>query len=224
MFNLNVLIACEESQTVCKEFRKLGHNCFSCDIQECSGGHPEWHILGDVLPLLNGRCTFTTMDGLTHQIVGKWDLIIAHPPCTFLSNAGNSYLSQPGRLEKRAEALEFFKKCYFSDCEHVCVENPPGYVSEHFIKPTQTVHPYFFGDSILKRTSLWLRGLNPLIYSYKHKPSPVYVSVRPDGSIKNRYTTETLHGHKNRSKISPYLAKAMAEQFSTTSYQLCFFD
>ena len=85
---MNVLIACEESQRVCTAFRERGHRAFSCDIQECSGGHPEWHICGDVLPLINGRCKFETMDGKTHEISDKWDLIIAHPPCTYLSNAG----------------------------------------------------------------------------------------------------------------------------------------
>lgn len=220
----NVLIACEESQTVCKEFRKLGHRAFSCDIQVCSGGHPEWHILGDCLPLLDGRCTFTTMDGKIHQIAGKWDIIIAHPPCQYLTNAGNAHLSLPGRSEKRLEALEFFKSIYFCDCDHLCIENPPGYITEHFIAPTQTVHPYFFGDSILKRTSLWLRGLYPLVYTYHLKPDPVYVQVKSDGTLKNRYTTETFHGSVSRSKLSPYLAKAMAEQFTTTSFQYSFFD
>ena len=93
---MNVLVACEESQAVCKEFRKKGHNAYSCDLFECSGGHPEWHIKGDVLPLLNGGCTFQTMDGQEHSVSDRWDLIIAHPPCTYLSNAGPDFYIQKG--------------------------------------------------------------------------------------------------------------------------------
>ena len=85
---MKVLVACEESQTVCKAFRGLGHEAYSCDIQECSGGHPEWHIQGDVLPIINGNCEFETADGQKHRIDGKWDLLIAHPPCTYLTNGG----------------------------------------------------------------------------------------------------------------------------------------
>lgn len=96
---MNVLIACEESQAVCIEARRLGHNAFSCDIQECSGGHPEWHIMGDVLPLLNGRCSFETMDGARHEIVGRWDAIIAFPPCTKVSNAGARHLYKGGAAQ-----------------------------------------------------------------------------------------------------------------------------
>lgn len=111
---MKVLIACEESQTVCKAFQAKGHEAYSCDIIEPSGGHPEWHILGDVLPLLNGNCEFVTMDGQTHKIVGKWDLIIAHPPCTYMSNAGACRMYpkkgqvDSERLAKALEAKEFF--------------------------------------------------------------------------------------------------------------------
>ena len=89
---MKVLVACEESQAVCKAFRERGHEAYSCDIIECSGGHPEWHIMQDVIPLLDGICSFETMDGIEHSIDGKWDLIIAHPPCTYLSNAGARWL------------------------------------------------------------------------------------------------------------------------------------
>lgn len=102
----NVLVACEESQRVCSEFRRLGHNAFSCDLQECSGGKPEWHIYGDCLPLLNGNCTFTTQDGASHTIQGKWDLIIAHPPCTFLTCTGNRWFN----VERYGEKAEERKK------------------------------------------------------------------------------------------------------------------
>lgn len=90
---MNVLIACEESQRVCIAFREKGHNAFSCDIEPCSGGHPEWHIMQDVIPLLNGECDFITEDGVKHEIAGKWDMIIAHPPCTYLTNTGNRHFN-----------------------------------------------------------------------------------------------------------------------------------
>lgn len=130
---MNVLIACEESQAVCVEFRKRGHNAFSCDLQECSGGHPEWHVNGDALQLINGDCSFTTQDGAAHMIVGKWDLLIAHPPCTYLSNAGaarlykivdgKTYINRE-RFENGMNAKEFFMKFINADCEHIAVENP----------------------------------------------------------------------------------------------------
>ena len=114
-FNLNVLVACEESQTVTLAFRQLGHSCFSCDIKPCSGGHPEYHIIQDVLPLLNGNCSFYTSNGDLHYISGKWDLIIAHPPCTYLSRAGERWfnvakygVNAVRRLSDRAAALDFF--------------------------------------------------------------------------------------------------------------------
>ena len=115
---MKVLIACEESQRVCIAFRKRGHEAYSCDIQEPSGGHPEWHIMQDVLPLLDGRCRFKTMDCTEHYIAGKWDLIIAHPPCTYLTVAGAANIPKhPERIEKGFEAAEFLKKFLFADCE-----------------------------------------------------------------------------------------------------------
>lgn len=143
---MNVLIACEESQAVCIEARRLGHNAFSCDIQECSGGHPEWHIMGDVLPLLNGRCEFVTMDGARHEINGKWDAIIAHPPCTFLTNAGNAWRDQPGRKEETEKAADFFLTIANANCERIAIENPPGWMNSHWRKADQTIHPWFFSE------------------------------------------------------------------------------
>ncbi len=123
---MRVLVACEESQAVTIELRKLGHEAYSCDIEECSGGHPEWHIQSDVLPLLNGNCEFQTVYGITHRIDRKWDMIIAHPPCTYLSNAGAAWLyPQKGilnqeRYEKGLKAKEFFMQFYNADCEKNC--------------------------------------------------------------------------------------------------------
>lgn len=151
---MKILIACEESQTVCIEMRRLGHEAYSCDLQECSGGHPEWHIKGDVLPIINGRCKFTTMDGAQHEISDRWDMIIAHPPCTYLSNAGACRLyPRKGQLDvarynKGLEAKSFFLKFLNADCERIAVENPvhcrvfkmPPYTQE--IQPYQFGHPY----------------------------------------------------------------------------------
>ena len=117
---MNVLVACEESQRVCIAFRERGHNAFSCDIEPCSGGHPDWHIMQDVISLLNGKCGFKTVDGSAHSIDGKWDLIIAHPPCTYLSNAGARFLYPKGilneeRLKKGLKAKDFFMEIYNAD-------------------------------------------------------------------------------------------------------------
>ena len=227
---LNVLIACEESQAVCKEFRALGHRAFSCDIQECSGGHPEWHVCGDVLPLLNGNCTFHTSDTHTHTQVGEWDLIIAHPPCTYLSGAGNGYFdvskygdSAVKRHVDRTDAVIFFMTFLTANCKHIAIENPVGFMNGHFRKPDQSIHPYFFAESDgdsdnyhKKRTCLWLKGLPTLKRStFLDEPQPIYVD-RKTG--KKRYYTDAISGiskdgKKNRSKTFPGVAKAMAEQW-----------
>ena len=127
---MNVLVACEESQRVCTAFREKGHNAFSCDIQECSGGRPEWHIKGDVLPLLNGHCGWYSQAGLYNYLDAKWDLIIAHPPCTYLTNAGACRMYpqkgkiDPNRFAKAMEAKKFFMAFLSADCEKICIENP----------------------------------------------------------------------------------------------------
>lgn len=147
---MNVLVACEESQEVCKAFRAKGHEAYSCDLQECSGSHPEWHIMGDALAVINGRCAFQTMDGARHEISGTWDLLIAHPPCTFLSNAGARWLYKGGKLnqeryQKGLAAKDFFMKFYNADCPRIAVENPiPSSVYE-MPQYSQTVQPYEHG-------------------------------------------------------------------------------
>lgn len=220
---MKVLIACEESQRVCTAFRELGHEAYSCDIQECSGGHPEWHIHGDALPLINGRCTFTTMDGITHTIGRKWDLLIAHPPCTYLSNAGNRWLNAGiygekalQRYKKRESALEFFKKFCEADCERICVENPAGYAS-HYRKPSQTIQPYYFADNVndkenyhVKTTCLWLKNL-PLLVNTNTLPKPNPQHIKHNG--KKVYFVESISGQKKRSKTFIGIARAMAEQW-----------
>lgn len=164
---MKVLVACEESQAVCIAFRKLGYEAYSCDTQECSGGHPEWHIKGDVLPLINGNKPFITMDGDLHAIVGTWDLLIAFPPCTYLTNAGSVRLRIKGeinkeRMEKAVEAKAFFMKFLEADCQKICVENPtPGKIHQ-LPQYTQAIQPWWFGHPYTKRTCLWLKNLPPL--------------------------------------------------------------
>ena len=188
---MKILVACEESQRVCTAFRELGHEAYSCDIQECSGGHPEWHIQGDVLPLINGNCIFTTMDWTLHEITGKWDLLIAHPPCTYLSAVTTRHLSlkcTPAekvveRFWKLAESAVFFMQFALADCERICVENPTGFMSRLWRKPDQTIHPYYFAESeedtenyVQKRTCLWLKGLPELRKSADLPvPPPLYI-------------------------------------------------
>lgn len=157
---MKMLVACEESQAVTIELRKLGHEAYSCDIIECSGGHPEWHIKQDVTPLLSGRCEFKTCDGEVHTISSKWDMIIGHPPCTYLSNAGACRLyPQKGKLDKERykkglQAKLFFEKIYNADCEHICVENPIP--SKVFKMPpyTQIIQPYEYGHPYSKKNML----------------------------------------------------------------------
>ena len=211
---MKVLVACEESQAVCKEFRKKGHTAYSCDLLDCSGGRPEWHIKGDVLPLLNGGCTFQTMDGQEHSVSDRWDLIIAHPPCTYLSNAGARFLYPKGILnEERLKigliAKDFFMKIYNADCEKIAIENPiPSKVYE-LPKYTQTIQPYEFGHPYQKKTCLWLKGLNPL-QPTDILPKEKRQSTKIAGNWFNKGGKER---QKNRAKTFPGIAKAMAEQW-----------
>ena len=211
---MKVLVACEESQRVCIEFRKLGHEAYSCDIQECSGGHPEWHINGDVLNILNGNCNFITSDNLKHYIDGKWDLIIAHPPCTYLSNAGARFLYPKGvlnedRLKLGLEAKTFFMKFYNANCERIVIENPIP--SKVFKLPpyTQTIQPYEFGHPFQKKTCLWIKGVQPL-QPTDIIPKENRQSTKIAGNWFNKGGKER---QKNRAKTFPGIAKAMAEQW-----------
>ena len=166
---MKILVACEESQAVTKEMRALGHEAYSCDIIECSGGHPKWHIKEDVLPLLNGNCSFKTTDGVEHRIDGTWDMIIAFPPCTYLTVTGNSWFNIEKYGEKaiqrhkdREEAIKFFMAFTNADCPRIAIENPVGVMSSKWRKPNQIINPYEFGDPFEKRTCLWLKGLPEL--------------------------------------------------------------
>ncbi len=215
-----VLVACEESQAVTKEFRKLGHIAFSCDIQDCSGGFPEWHIKSDVLSLINGFCSFYTCDGAFHSINSKWDILIAFPPCTYLSSAGNRFLNSPGRAVKRSMAADFFLKFVNANCPRIAIENPVGYMNSHFKKPTQIIQPFYFGDCVRKRTCLWLFNLPALVPDYMVlPPEPVY--IRDNGT--KVHWVESVSGSNRkkaflRSKTFPGVAAAMAWQWSTCLY------
>ncbi len=156
---MKVLVACEESQTVCKAFRERGHEAYSCDIQEPSGGHPEWHILGDALKAIEGG-RVTTMDGEVHD-VGKWDLLIAHPPCTYLAVSGNRWFNiarygekAQQRIAARAAAVKFFMGFAAANVDKIAIENPVGYMSTHYRKPDCIIEPYEFGHKARKKTCL----------------------------------------------------------------------
>ena len=138
---MNVLIACEESQEVCKAFRELGHRAFSCDLQECSGGHHEWHIQGDVLPLINGNCTFKTSDTHTHTQSGEWDLLIAHPPCTDLAVSGARWFPEKQRDFRQQKSCVFFMYFALARCSRIAIENPIGIMSSIYRKPDQIIQP-----------------------------------------------------------------------------------
>ena len=207
---MKVLVACEESQTVCKAFRERGHEAYSCDIQEPSGGHPEWHILGDAIAALGGG-VITTMDGKQHD-VSKWDLLIAHPPCTYLSNAGARFLYPKGvlnedRLKLGLAAKDFFMAFYNADCEKICIENPtPSRVYE-LPKYTQVIQPWMFGHPVQKRTCLWLKGLEPL------NPTELVEQRQSSKVPGNWFNKGGKERQKNRAKTFPGIAKAMAEQW-----------
>lgn len=147
---MRVLVACEESQTVCKAFRERGHEAYSCDIIGCSGGHPEWHIKGDALKVINGRCEFQTADGETHSVDGRWDLLIAHPPCTDLAVSGARWFEESKRWEA-AESIVFFMQMALADCERIAVENPVCIMSSFWRKPDQIIQPYQFGHNARKK-------------------------------------------------------------------------
>ena len=219
---MRVLVACEESQAVTKEFRRVGHEAYSCDIIPCSGGRPEWHIQGSAQPLLGGKCSFKTMDGKEHRVEGKWDMILAFPPCTYLTVTGNRWFdvvkygrTAQSRWDSRCFAISFFLQLAFADCDKIAIENPIGCMSTYYRKPNQVIHPYMFGDPARKATCLWLKGLEPL------KPTnvvdPVIVKYKNGKGTDNPWHMDTMklpptERAKARSKTWPGIAKAMAEQ------------
>lgn len=217
-----VLVACEESQRVCKAFRDKGHIAYSCDIEEPSGGFPEWHIKGDVKPLLNGYCEFKTMDGETHKLDSKWDMIIAFPPCTYLTAAGACRLYptkgviNPERYELGKDAANFFMSILSADCEKIVIENPTPLKVFELPKYNQVIEPFMFGHPYKKRTCLWLKGVPPL------KPTDLVTenivswvgagSKDKHGNPRKSKCT-TFRDAKTRSKTFEGVANAMAEQW-----------
>ena len=213
---MRVLIACEESQTVCKAFRERGHDAYSCDIQECSGGHLEWHIIGDAIKT---------------AYEGNWDLMIGHPPCTYLSYVGNRWFNYQRygeqalrRYQSRLDAVNFFIKLWNAPIDKICLENPRGYIQE-FVQATQLIHPYYFGDSQSKATLLWLKGLPQLVHQKEESLFGDKITHVDKGEM-------ALHGSESeaffglhilklpqaerakiRSKTFEGIAKAMAEQW-----------
>ena len=211
---MKVLVACEESQAVTIAFRKLGITAFSCDIQDCSGGYPEWHIKDDIFNIIN--------DG--------WDLMIGHPPCTYLSFAGNRWFDPKygddaiERLKQKDLAIDFFIKLFNADIKHICLENPMGWI--HKVIPcSQIIQPYYFGDSDFKKTCLWLKNLPKLTYNLSDTLfwKKTSVEVKPYYYEKSGtalyFTSKFTHKdpiirRKLRSKTFPGIADAMAKQWS----------
>ena len=228
---LNILVACEESQRVTIELRNLGHEAYSCDIISCSGGHPEWHICQDVLPLLNGKCSFKTDDGTEHKINDRWDMIIAFPPCTHLAVSGARHFEKKRADGRQREGIEFFCKFLTADCDKIAIENPIGIISGDYIqkwfpdladkyhlpvKQSQIIQPYEYGHPSKKSTCLWLKGLpllqptkivEPEFIQYKCKNGKVATFGKDYGS------GDKTAGYR-RSKTYEGVAKAMAEQWT----------
>lgn len=230
---MKIIVACEESQAVCIEFRKHGHEAYSCDIQECSGGHPEWHIMQDVLPLLDGDCEFMSMDGQPHTVEGKWDMIIAFPPCTHLAVSGARHFEKKRADGRQRDAIEFFCEFLKADCDRIAIENPVGiiggdYIPKHFPdlaekyglprKPTQIIQPYEYGDRARKTTCLWIKGLPHMVPTNIVDPGEIVgkgfsvgasldMARDENGKIISWNDPRTA---KIRSKTFPGIAKAMA--------------
>jgi hypothetical protein len=212
---MRVLIACEESQSVCKEFRKLGHEAFSCDIQECSGGHPEWHYQQDVFEVID---------------MG-WDMMIAFPPCTHLAVSGAAWFEEKRKDGRQQQGIDFFMKIVNAPIQRIAVENPVGIMSKIYRKPDQVIQPYYFGDEFQKTTCLWLKNLPPLyhnaapnlfddVVTHTNKGEFFEWVDKKTGKKKKQpkwYADAFMYNKefigKMRSKTFPGIAKAMAEQW-----------
>jgi hypothetical protein len=212
---MKVLVACEESQAVCKAFRERGHEAYSADLQECSGGHPEWHIKGDALPLLNGNCSFITEGGQWIHIDGKWDLLIAHPPCTHLAVSGARWFPEKQKDFRQQKACVLFMQMMLADADRIAVENPVGIMSNCYREPDQIIQPYEYGHPAKKATCLWLKNLpklkptdivEPELKQYKCKSGKI-VTFSAD------YGGGGGENGKRRSKTYHGIAQAMAEQW-----------
>jgi hypothetical protein len=209
--SIKILIACEESQRVTIEMRRLGHEAYSCDIQEPSGGHPEWHIHGDALNALRGE-TIQTMDGEIH-VIGKWDMLIAHPPCTHLAVSGARWFTEGIKpLSLRNEAADFFLKFAKANIPKIAVENPVGVMSTIYRKPDQIIHPWQYGHPEEKTTCLWLKGLPKLTPTNNVREEMMKLTKKERERI--YYMSPGPERAKERSKTFPGIARAMAEQWA----------
>lgn len=230
---MKVLIACEESQRVCMEFRKRGHEAYSCDIQKCSGRHPEWHILENALSVIGGGVM--RLQNGKRITIDRWDLIIAHPPCTYLSYVAVRQHSRKltpenriiGRTLDRIDAEQFFMRFVTAPCDKIAIENPVGVMNSVFRKPDQIIDPYMFAESeqdtenyVTKRTCLWLKGLPPLKTNNFPRPDNANLHGRLTTGKPRNWVENHCFGDKNgasdaiaRSKTFPGIAKAMAEQW-----------
>lgn len=230
---LNVLIACEESQTICKEFRKLGHNAFSCDIVSCSGGNPEWHFQQDCLEVIKNKGG-KLQTGDSVYITDDWDLLIAHPPCTYLATSGAIWYYHPedkhlpteqrrphpkfpNRKQDRENAIDFFMKLVNADVKHIAIENPVCIMSTYYRKPDQIIQPYQFGDRASKKTCLWLKNL-PLLKPTKIVDAGEFVTFKT-GKRMAKWFFDALHSksaeerQRIRSKTFQGIAEAIATQW-----------
>lgn len=223
---MRVLVACEESQEVCKAFRALGHEAYSCDIQEPSGGHPEWHILGDVRKVLEGYpycpIRFSTMDGVKHEDIWDWDIVIAHPPCTDLAVSGARWFAEKRADGRQQAAIDFFMLFTFiGPWTKVAIENPVGIMSTHFQKPDQIIQPWQFRHHAREKTCLWLFGLPPLKPTNIVDEGEIFKGGFSVGASLNYAMDENgkiipwndPRTAKARSKTFPGIARAMAEQW-----------
>lgn len=250
---MKILVACEESQAVTKELRRLGHEAYSCDIIECSGGHPEWHIRQDVLQILNpgmqleglsheyyGIKPFETGDGGKHFVTGKWDMIIAFPPCTHLAVSGARHFEGKRKDGRQREGIDFFCQILNANCDRIAVENPVNIISGTYVetwfpdlvekyglplKPSQIIQPWQFGHNASKKTCLWLKGLHCLeptnvvdagefvITGKDNKRYTEWLAWSKDESGKTIGWNDPRTA-KIRSKTFPGIAKAMAEQWA----------
>lgn len=230
---MKILVACEESQAVTIELRKLGHEAYSCDIEPCSGGHPEWHIQGDVLPLINGdgkplyekrawmHSIFQTSDNAWHDTPIRWDMIIAFPPCTYLSNAGACRLYphkgqlDEARYQKGLEGKAFFMEFYNADCPRIAIENPVSSTVFQMPIHAQEIQPWQFGHPYTKKTRLWLKGLPPLKPTDIVEPISPYVPAGTGRKDRAKYgAAKRGEDARNRAKTFPGIARAMAEQLA----------
>lgn len=212
---MKILVACEESQRVAIAMRERGHEAYSCDVISQSGGHPEYHIKSDVLPLIDGDCHFITENGLAHNIVGEWDMLIAFPPCTHLCCSGQRWFAE-GRKPKylREQGAAFFMKFVKARCHKIAIENPVGIMSTRYKKPTQIINPYEFGSTERKKTCLWLKNLPRLTPTDICPPEKRTSNIHKAFFNGKQYAWNDPEVAKLRSKTFEGIAKAMATQWT----------